>query len=168
MRKAKFEQQATLEGFDFNASPKQPAAQLRDLAAPRRLHSGEPVTLFGPVGVGRTHVARALGHLAIRQGAGIRFTRTSRILAGLAGSHADRTSGRRPLRTGQRATGPVPEPATGPPAAGIPSFPTPSSPKSQLDRLIHASHQIIMNGPSYRPNKRPKNPTDKPGTASKG
>ncbi|MFE1271228.1 hypothetical protein [Streptomyces sp. NPDC058758] len=25
-----------------------------------------------------------------------------------------------------------------------------------------ASHQVIMNGPSYRPNKRPKNPSDKP------
>ncbi|WP_276525923.1 ATP-binding protein [Streptomyces caniscabiei] len=75
MRKAKFEQQATLEGFDFNASLKQPAAQLRDLAAPRWLHSGEPVTLFGPVGVGRTHIAQALGHLAIRQGAGVRSPR---------------------------------------------------------------------------------------------
>ncbi|MFF7791279.1 ATP-binding protein [Streptomyces sp. NPDC007991] len=89
--KAKFEQQATLEGFDFNASPKLPAAQIRDLAALRWLHSGQSVILFGPVGVGKTHVAQALGHLAIRQGAGVRFTKTSRILAKLAGGHADRT-----------------------------------------------------------------------------
>jgi hypothetical protein len=25
-----------------------------------------------------------------------------------------------------------------------------------------AGRQVIMNGPSHRPNKRPKNPTDKP------
>jgi len=24
-----------------------------------------------------------------------------------------------------------------------------------LDRLINTSHQVFMNGPSYRPNKRP-------------
>ncbi|MFJ9847046.1 ATP-binding protein [Kitasatospora sp. NPDC101155] len=38
-----------------------------------------------------THVAQALGHLAIRQGADVRFTKTSRVLAELAGGHADRT-----------------------------------------------------------------------------
>ncbi|MFF2147780.1 ATP-binding protein [Kitasatospora sp. NPDC058190] len=43
LRKAKFEQQVTLEGFDFNASPKLPAAQIRDLAALRWLHAGESV-----------------------------------------------------------------------------------------------------------------------------
>ncbi|MEX1651972.1 ATP-binding protein [Streptomyces pseudovenezuelae] len=40
LRRAKFEQQATLEGFDFTASSKLPAAQIRDLAALRWLHSG--------------------------------------------------------------------------------------------------------------------------------
>jgi len=33
LRRARFDQQATLEGFDFGASPKLPAAQIRDLAA---------------------------------------------------------------------------------------------------------------------------------------
>ncbi|MFI6645964.1 hypothetical protein [Streptomyces sp. NPDC050504] len=32
-RKAKFEQQVTPEGFDFNTSPELPAAQIRGLAA---------------------------------------------------------------------------------------------------------------------------------------
>ncbi|MFD5932286.1 ATP-binding protein [Streptomyces sp. NPDC060333] len=64
---------------------------MRDLGALRWLHSGESVILFGPVGVGRTHVAQALGHLAVRQGAHVRFAKTSRILADLAGGHADRT-----------------------------------------------------------------------------
>ncbi|MFF2519417.1 ATP-binding protein [Streptomyces sp. NPDC058086] len=43
-----------------------------------------------------------------------------------------------------------------------PLFPNPVVAESLLDRLINTSHQVIMNGPSYRPNKRPKNPTDKP------
>ena len=83
--------QATLEGFDFGASPKLPAAQIRDLAALRWLHAGESVILYGPVGVGKTHVAQALGHLAIRCGAEARFIKTSRALAHLAGGHADLT-----------------------------------------------------------------------------
>ena len=48
-RRARFEQTATLEGFDFTANPKLPAAQLRDLAALRWLHAGESVILHGPV-----------------------------------------------------------------------------------------------------------------------
>ena len=66
LRRARFEEQATLEEFDFAANPKLPAAQIRDLAALRWLHAGESVILYGPVGVGKTHIAQALGHLAIR------------------------------------------------------------------------------------------------------
>jgi DNA replication protein DnaC len=95
IRKARFDEQATLEGFDFHASPKLPAAQIRDLAALRWLHAGESVILYGPVGVGKSHIAQALGHLAIRAGADVRFTKTSRTLADLAGGHADRTWDRR-------------------------------------------------------------------------
>ena len=76
LRRARFEQQTTLEEFDFTASPKLPAAQIRDLAALRWLHAGESIVLYGPVGVGKSHVAQALGHLAIRQGADVRFAKT--------------------------------------------------------------------------------------------
>ena len=34
-------------------------------------------------------------------------------------------------------------------------FPNPVVAESLLDRLINTSHQVFMNGPSYRPNKRP-------------
>jgi DNA replication protein DnaC len=91
LRRAQFEQQATLEEFDFAANPKLPAAQIRDLAALRWLAAGESVVLYGAVGVGKSHVAQGLGHLAIRQGADVRFVKTSRVLATLAGGHADRT-----------------------------------------------------------------------------
>ena len=91
IRRARFETEATLEGFDFAASPKLPAAQIRDLAALRWLQSGESVILYGPVGVGKSHIAQALAHLAIRAGAEARFIKTSRVLGHLAGGRADRT-----------------------------------------------------------------------------
>ena len=46
IRRAQFESQATLECFDFTASPKLPAAQIRDLAALRWLAAGESVILY--------------------------------------------------------------------------------------------------------------------------
>lgn len=52
------------------------------------------------------------------------------------------------------------------PSDWYPLFPNPVVAESLPDRLINTSHQVIMNGPSYRPNKRPKNPTSKPGKPS--
>ncbi|MFF3430233.1 hypothetical protein [Streptomyces sp. NPDC002602] len=47
------------------------------------------------------------------------------------------------------------------PSDWYPLFPNPVVAESLLDRLINTSHQVIVNGPRHRPNKRPKNPTDK-------
>jgi DNA replication protein DnaC len=41
------------------------------------------------------------------------------------------------------------------PADWYPLFPNPVVAESLLDRLINTSHQVFMNGPSYRPSKRP-------------
>ena len=92
LRRARFEQQATLETFDFHASPKLPAAQIRDLAALRWLAAGE----FGDPAMGRSGSAKATSPRpsAISPsapGAEVSFAKTSRALATLAGGHADRT-----------------------------------------------------------------------------
>jgi DNA replication protein DnaC len=41
------------------------------------------------------------------------------------------------------------------PVDWYPLFPNPVVAESLLDRLINNSHQIFMNGPSYRPRKSP-------------
>ena len=46
---------------------------------------------YGPVGVGKSHLAAALGHQACRRGHDVAFTTCSRLLAELAGGHADRS-----------------------------------------------------------------------------
>jgi DNA replication protein DnaC len=183
IRRARFETETTLEGFDFNASPKLPAAQIRDLAALRWLQAGESVILYGPVGVGKTHIAQALAHLAIRSGADARFMKTSRALASLAGGRADHTwdkrlaeltrptvlvlddFGMRELTAPQaddfyeliteRAGKSLILTSNRAPADWYPLLPNPVVAESLLDRLINNSHQVFLNGPSYRPNKRP-------------
>ncbi len=185
VRRARFEQPNTFEDFDFTVSPKLPAAMLRDLAALRWLDAGESVILYGPVGVGKTHVAQALGHQVARRGGDIRFVKCSRMLADLAGGHADRTIGQRmreytrPLvlivddfamrehtptqsddlydLVSDRAITAKPLILTSnrAPKDWYPLFPNPVVAESLLDRLINTSHQILMDGPSYRPRKRP-------------
>jgi DNA replication protein DnaC len=186
LRRARFDTETTLEGFDFSANSKLPAAQIRDLAALRWLQAGESIILYGAVGVGKTHVAQAMGHLAIRAGAEVRFHKTSRILSDLAGGHADRTFDKRlaahvkadllilddfAMREftpgqaddlyeliSQRITEgrSIALTANRAPQDWYPLFPNPVVAESLLDRLINTSHQVFMNGPSYRPNKRPK------------
>jgi DNA replication protein DnaC len=115
----------------------------------------------------------------------VRFTKTSRALADLAGGHADRTWPRRLAElarpdvlilddfamrelTAQQADDLyelISERArhgrsliitsNRSPVDWYPLFPNPVVAESLLDRLINTSHQIFMNGPSYRPNKRP-------------
>lgn len=82
---------ATLESFDFGYNPKLPAAQIRDLARLEFIAAGEGILAYGPVGVGKSHLAAALGHQACRRGHDVTFTTCSRLLAHLAGGHADRS-----------------------------------------------------------------------------
>ena len=82
------------------------------------------------------------GHLAVRTGAEARLHKTSKLLADLAGGHADGTS---LIITAHRA-----------PQDWHGLLPNPVVAESLLDRLINTSHQVVVNGPSYRPNKRPK------------
>jgi DNA replication protein DnaC len=82
---------ATLESFDFGYNPALPAAQIRDLARLEFIQAGEGIIAYGPVGVGKSHLAAALGHQACRRGHDVTFTTCSRLLAHLAGGHADRS-----------------------------------------------------------------------------
>ena len=58
----------TLEGFDFSYNQKLPAAQIRDLARLEFVAAGDGLCIYGPVGVGKTHIAVALAHQACRRG----------------------------------------------------------------------------------------------------
>ena len=75
VRQARFEQPTVIEEFDFAYNPKVPAAAIRDLAVLRFVEAGQSVILHGPVGVGKTMIAQALGHQACRRGYTAAFVR---------------------------------------------------------------------------------------------
>ena len=91
LRAARFPTETTFEGFDYSYNPKLPQAQIRDLARLEFIGAGEGLICYGPVGVGKSHVACAIGHLACRRGYDVLFTTASRLFAELAGGHADRS-----------------------------------------------------------------------------
>ena len=74
----------TLEGFDFEAQPSLDPGQLRELATGRWIANGDVLLLLGPPGVGKTHLAVALGREAIRQGYSVLFVSATTLMTGLA------------------------------------------------------------------------------------
>ena len=190
LRAARFERQCTIEEFDFSYNPKIPAAVIRDLATLRFVEAGESVVLHGPVGVGKSHVAQALGHAACRRGHTVVFTKTSRLLADLAGGHADRSWESRLRRwarpallmlddfamrdftaaqaddlyelVSERAGRSIVITANRSAEDWYSLVPNPVVAESILDRLVNGAHHVHMPGRSYRPNRRPKTTGAKP------
>ncbi len=176
---------ATLESFDFGYNPKLPAAQIRDLARLEFIAAGEGVLAYGPVGVGKSHLAAALGHQACRRGYDVAFTTCSRLLAHLAGGHADRSFETRVRKLAKTAvlvcddfamrefaaqaddlyellTERIGRPGRSlvltsnrSPADWYPLFPNAVVGESILDRVLNTSHHLLLEGKSYRPRRRP-------------
>jgi DNA replication protein DnaC len=72
-RQARFPFVKTLDQFDFAFQPSVNQKQVRQLATMRFVSHGENVLLLGPPGIGKTHLAIALGMSAIMQGMSVLF-----------------------------------------------------------------------------------------------
>ena len=88
LRRAQFRTTKTLEQFDFARLPKLNRALIQDLASGRYLHERAPVLVVGPSGIGKSHLAQALGHCAVRQGVDVVFGTCSGLTQSLNAARA--------------------------------------------------------------------------------
>ncbi|MDQ3001152.1 MAG: IS21-like element helper ATPase IstB [Fibrobacterota bacterium] len=65
---AQFPFLATLDDFNFAFNPEIQKRSIQELASSRFVHQNESALLIGPPGTGKTHIAIALGMLAIENG----------------------------------------------------------------------------------------------------
>lgn len=63
---ADFHRLKTLEDFDWRFNPSVPRKQIYDLAAGQFIRQATDVLFLGPPGVGKTHLAQAIGYEAIK------------------------------------------------------------------------------------------------------
>jgi DNA replication protein DnaC len=84
MRLAGFPFQKKLEDFDFKFQPSIDKASINELATLKFMHNAENVVFLGPPGVGKTHLAIALGIEAAKAGFRVNFTNASILVERLS------------------------------------------------------------------------------------
>lgn len=185
--RAHFEERKTLTEFDFTYNPKIPAQTIRDLATCRFIERKESVLVCGPVGVGKSHIAQALGYVACQMGYDVLYMKTARLTQDLGGGHADGTVEVRLRKyinpdllilddfglrefTSQQAedlyeviceryrVGSTIVVSNRAPKDWYGLFPNPVLAEGALDRLINSAHHLLLTGKSYRPIYRPGGP----------
>ena len=88
LRRANFRNQKTLEEFDFAFNPNINRSLVMDLSSCRFMSEKVCVFIIGPCGTGKSHLAQALGHSAIRNGHSVLFTSASKMLTNLNAARA--------------------------------------------------------------------------------
>jgi DNA replication protein DnaC len=90
LKLAHFPVMKDLASFDYEAQPSIDPKQIRDLSQGRWIANGENLLLLGPPGVGKTHLAIALGREAILAGYVVQFVTATTLVASLAKARAER------------------------------------------------------------------------------
>jgi DNA replication protein DnaC len=179
LRRSGFRGDKTLEGFDFDFNPGINQQLINDLAQCRFIEEKVSVLIAGPCGTGKSHIAQAIGHCAVRLGYDVMFTSQSSLLSQINAARATGAIerkmqtlirvpliiiddfGLKPFKPGQdedfhdliaeryERTATVITSNLDFTEWGE-AFPNKLLGASTLDRLRHAAYRLILDGKSYR------------------
>jgi DNA replication protein DnaC len=181
---AGFEEECTLERFDWSAKIRVDKARLMDLFGLHFIERRENVIFCGPVGVGKSFFAQALGHAACRANYRVLFSKADDLLKALTRSRADNSFDQK-LRSfinpdllivddfalrklSSQATSDIYEllierhtrsstivTSNRSVEEWMTVFDEPMLGQSALDRFCHRAHQFVIDGESYRKRMAP-------------
>jgi DNA replication protein DnaC len=183
-RAAKLDPSMRLELFRSDTAARFDRELWHELCALRFVDDARGVLVLGPVGVGKTHLATALGHIAIRRRRTVWFARADQLFRRLKAARLDNTveAERRRLARVEllilddlalQAMDPVETAdfyelvverhqkastvvtSNRDPSEWIALMSDPLLAQSATDRLVATSYELVMEGESYRRRQRP-------------
>jgi DNA replication protein DnaC len=178
-----------LEAWDTTAKVTFDRALLNELTSLRFLDSHAHVAIVGPVGVGKTFLAHALGHIACRRGASVLAVRTDQMLKTLKHARLDHsyeaelrkivsvdllmlddfaidvldTTESRDLYEillERYRTGSIVVTSNRGPDEWLATFADPIRAQSAIDRFTSNAYDLVIEGESYRPRLKPRMPPE--------
>jgi DNA replication protein DnaC len=179
MRRAAFDGVKRIEDFEWAFNAQIPKAKIIDLATCNFVQRKENVILTGPAGVGKSHIAQSIGERACRMGHSVFYTSAHRMLSALRAGRADQTYDKKMLRVtspdvlviddlGLRPleldepidlyeiirqryeVGSIIATSNRDLEEWYPLFLDDLMASAAMDRLLHHSHVVVMDGHSYR------------------
>ena len=186
-RAAGLDPQMRLDTWDATAAVRYDQQLWNELTSLRFADAGHGALILGPVGVGKTHLATALGHIAVRRRLTVHMARAGHLFKKLKAARLDNTTEaehRRLAAVGvliidDFALTPLDETATADfyeltvarhrknativtsnrtPDEWVTLMNDPLLAQSAVDRLTSTCHELIVEGESYRRRQRPALP----------
>ena len=182
---ARLDPQMTLETWDETAAISYDRELWSELFSLRFVEAGHHLLTLGPVGVGKTHAATALGHVACRRRHSVVMARTDRLLKRLKASRLDGTyeaEMRRLIavdllilddfaihRLDATETSDIYElvverhrrrsiiaVSNREPPEWLATMADPLLAQGAVDRLVNGAHELVLEGESYRRRQKPR------------